>query len=152
VNAIDFYRVGNFLYRYKVPILPKVIKYLIFLLFNSIIPYRATIGSKTRCMYGGIGVVIHSQAIIGSNVAIGQGVTIGRKLVDSSPVIGDNVYIAAGSKVLGDICIGNNVIIGANAVVIHDVPSNSIVVGSPARVVRKLDVSIYDNDILGNIL
>jgi serine O-acetyltransferase len=53
------------------------------------------------------------------------------------PVIGDNVYIAAGSRVLGGIKIGNDVIIGANAVVIKDVPDNCIVAGIPAKVISK---------------
>jgi len=150
VNAIYFYRVANFFYTYKIPILPSLIKYLIFLLFNSIVPYEAKIGARSRFMYGGIGVVIHKRAVIGDNVALGQGITIGRKLTDSVPIIGSDVYIAAGARVLGDIHIGDNVIIGANSVVIHDVPSNTIVAGSPAKVVRGIESSIYD--ILGDIV
>ena len=101
-------------------------------------------------MYGGIGVVLHKNTIIGDNVAIGQGITIGRKLSDGVPTIGDNVYISAGSRVLGDIIIGNNVIIAANSVVIKDVPNNSIVAGAPAKVVKNINQDIYS--LLGVIL
>lgn len=60
------------------------------------------------------------------------------------PTIGDDVYISAGARLLGDITVGDNVIIGANSVVISDVPSNSIVAGVPARVIRTIDESVYD--------
>lgn len=53
------------------------------------------------------------------------------------PYIGDNVEIKAGAKVIGDVYIGDDVIIGANAVVVKDVPAHSIVVGVPARVIKK---------------
>ena len=52
------------------------------------------------------------------------------------PIIGDNVFIGAGAKILGDITIGDNCVIGANSVVVKSVPSNSIVAGVPAKVLR----------------
>ncbi|MDN5874218.1 MAG: hypothetical protein L0H29_07555, partial [Sinobacteraceae bacterium] len=72
-----------------------------------------------------------------------QGVTIGgnwgRAVGERSlPVIGNNVWIMAGAKVLGPITIGNNVLIGANAVVLSDVPDNSVVAGVPGRVLRPI--------------
>jgi len=144
MNAIYFYRIANFFYRKNIPIIPGIIKAIIFVLFNSVIPYSAKIGVGSRFAYGAIGVVVHSQAVIGRKVIIGQGVTIGRQLdPDGVPRIGDNVYISAGAKVLGDVSIGNNVIIGANAVVIKDVPENSIVAGIPARLIRRVDDDIY---------
>jgi serine O-acetyltransferase len=60
------------------------------------------------------------------------------------PVIGNDVYISAGARLLGDIAVGNNVIIGANAVVVKDVPDNSIVAGVPAKLIRKIDQPIYE--------
>jgi len=79
---------------------------------------------------------IVSAKSIGMNCWINQQVTIGYTTPDGAPVIGDNVKIFAGAKVLGDIKIGNNVIIGANAVVVKDVPEDCTVVGVPARIVR----------------
>lgn len=84
-----------------------------------------------------MGVVIHSRAVIGENCTIAQQVTIGgRSGIFNVPIIGNNVYLGAGCKVLGDVHVGDNVVIGANAVVIHDVPENAIVAGVPAKVLR----------------
>lgn len=145
MNAISFYRVAFWLDSKKVPFLPMAIKYLIFLLFNSVVPYTCVIGKGSKFAYGAIGVVIHSRAQIGERVIIGQGVTIGRQLdPEGIPEIGDNVYISAGARILGEIKVGNNVIIGANAVVVKDVPENSVVAGVPAKVIKSLDVDIYE--------
>ena len=57
----------------------------------------------------------------------------------TTPVIGDNVHFGVGSKIIGSVVIGNNVVIGANAVVTHDVPSNSVVAGIPAKKLRTLE-------------
>lgn len=145
MNAIVFYRMAHWLYKRHIPILPEILRYVIFFLFNSAIPYSAEIGRESKFAYGGIGVVVHKQAKIGRRVLIGQGVTIGRKLDPNGvPVIGDNVYISTGAKILGGITIGNNVIIGANAVVIKDVPDNCIVAGVPAKVIREVTQDIYE--------
>jgi serine O-acetyltransferase len=84
--------------------------------------------------------MIHDSVTIGKNATIYNGVTIGLKHDDDKlgPVLGDNVYVGTGAKVLGNIKIGNNVSIGANAVVIGDVPDNCIAVGIPARVRGKI--------------
>lgn len=73
---------------------------------------------------------------IGRNCWINQQVTIGFSDKSHSPYIGDNVEIKAGAKVIGGVKIGDDVIIGANAVVVTDVPSHSIVVGVPAKVIK----------------
>lgn len=73
---------------------------------------------------------------IGKNCWINQQVTIGFSDKIHSPFIGNNVNIKAGAKVIGDVIIGDDVIIGANAVVVKDVPSHSIVVGVPAKVIK----------------
>lgn len=80
--------------------------------------------------------VIHKRVVIGKYCAIGPRVTIGgRSGHYEVPIIGDNTKIHAGAVVIGPIRIGKNVIIGANAVVIHDVPDNTIVAGVPARII-----------------
>ena len=68
-------------------------------------------------------------------MTIFQGVTIGSMRGKGVPVIGNNVVIAAGAKVIGDVRIGNNVFIGANAVVVKDVPDGAVVGGNPARII-----------------
>lgn len=142
INAVNLYRIANKLYKCKIPIIPKIIKLIIFLVYNSILPYECEIGKNTLLGYGGIAVVIHKDAIIGNDCIISQGVTIGGKQNSKGvPVIGNNVHIGAGAKVLGNISIGNNVSIGANAVVLKDIPDNSIAVGVPARIIKLNEVS-----------
>lgn len=144
LNAINIYRIGNWCYRHNVPLIPFFTKILIFILYNSIIPFTTQIGEKSKLAYGGIGVVIHARSKIGDKVIIGQNVTIGRALdPEGIPEIGDNVYISAGARIIGKIKIGDNVIIGANAVVTKDVPSNTIVAGVPATKLRNVEVDIY---------
>jgi serine O-acetyltransferase len=144
MNSIKLYRISNYLYRKKVPFLPWLIKMIIFLIFNSVIPPSASIGRKSKLAYGGIGVVIHAKAKIGERVIIGQNTTVGRQLdPEGVPVIGDDVYISAGARILGDVRIGNNVIVGANSVVIKNVPDNCIVAGVPAKIIRNIDENIY---------
>ena len=114
------------------------------LLFHCYIPYSVEIGEGFAVGYWGMGIVIHPQVKIGRNVFIAHGVTIGgRNQSPNVPKIEDNVYIATGAKVLGDITIGSGSIVGPNAVVIRDVPPRSIVVGVPARISRE-DINIRD--------
>lgn len=83
-------------------------------------------------------IIFHPQAVIGNNCEIMQGVTLGNNIlkdIDAVPVIGDEVLICAGAKVIGGVKVNNNVVIGANSVVNMDVPSNSVVAGVPAKVV-----------------
>jgi|SRR5690554_5549527 len=135
---IHIYRIANKLYRYKVPLLPKLLYYLQYLLFNCSIPPSTSIGEKTKFAYGGIGVVIHGRTIIGDKCIIGQGITIGGKSKSENvPRIGNNVYLSAGCRILGDVAIGDNSIVGANAVVVTDVPANCIAAGIPAKIIKR---------------
>lgn len=77
LNAMFFYRQARWLYLHHIPFLPIFLELLIFLIYNSKVPYQAEIGKGTMLGYGGIGVVIHSKAKIGSNCMIAQQVTIG---------------------------------------------------------------------------
>lgn len=143
MNAIHLYRVAHWCYRRRIPIVPALLRNLIFLIFNSYIPPSAYIGRGTVFAYGAIGVVLHADARIGRGCVIGQGVTIGASEAYVSrekhrcPTIGDHCYIGAGARILGDIVVGDRCQIGAAAVVIRDVPSHAIVVGAPARIVGK---------------
>ncbi len=102
-----------------------------------------TIGPGLFFLHGFSTIV--SAKSIGNNCWINQQVTIGYTTPDGAPVIGDNVRIYAGAKVLGDITVGNNVIIGANAVVVKDVPENCTVVGVPAYIIKKNGVKTRGN-------
>ena len=87
-----------------------------------------------------MGVVIGETSIIGENVTLFQGVTLGgtgKEKGKRHPTLGNNVVVGAGAKILGNIKVGDNVSVGANAVVIHDVPPNSTVVGVPGRIARR---------------
>jgi serine O-acetyltransferase len=78
-----------------------------------------------------IGVVINSKVIAGKNITIESGVVIGDEK-GLSPSLGDNVFIGAGAKIIGNVTVGNNVKIGANAVVVKDIPDNCTALGIPA--------------------
>lgn len=101
----------------------------------------ATIG-KGLFIDHGTGVVIGETAIIGNNVTMFHGVTLGgtgnEKTKKRHPTIGNNVFIGSGAKVLGNINIGNNVKIGANAVVLKDVEEGRTIVGVPGCVVKEI--------------
>jgi serine O-acetyltransferase len=81
--------------------------------------------------------VLNAESI-GDNFSCIHGCTIGKK-DGKRPRIGDNVNMCAGSMIIGDITIGNNVTIGAGAIVVKDVPDNCVVVGNPARIIKRFD-------------
>ena len=108
-------------------------------LCSHAISAQATVGEGTKFYHHGLGIVVHQDAVIGSNCIIFQNVTIGEKhsAKDNNhgvPTIGDNVMIGAGAVLLGDVHIGDNAVIGANAVIVKDVPSDKTAVGIPARI------------------
>lgn len=101
------------------------------------ISYKSVIGEGVVFPHP-IGIVIGEGVRIGKGVKIWQQVTIGSHGKNNKclayPIIGDNVKIFSGAKIFGDIKIGNDSVIGANAVVINDVPENSVAVGVPAKI------------------
>lgn len=143
-NVMIYYRFAHWLHRHSIPILPKAITYFIRLVFSAWIPATARLGKNVKFGYGGLGVVVHGDAIIGNNVLIAQNVTIAGKKGEV-PVIHDNVYIGAGAKILGKVVIESGSIIGANAVVVRDVPPRSIVGGIPAKLIREnIELNDYE--------
>jgi serine O-acetyltransferase len=133
------YRTANTLYRWKVPVAPYMIQQFLRFGFSCFIPYKTQIGNKNiHFGHNGLGIVLDYRCVIGNNVRIDQEVTIGIRWDEkTAPIIGNNVRIGAGAKVLGSIRIGDNARIGANAVVLTDVPDGATAVGVPARIILK---------------
>ena len=132
------YRTSNTLYRWKIPVLPFLIQQFLRFGFCCFIPYQTRIGTKNiHFGHNGMGICLDYRVVIGNNVRIYQHVTIGIRWDEKvAPIIGDNVRIGAGAKVLGSIRIGNNARVGANAVVLIDVPDGATAVGVPAKIIR----------------
>lgn len=135
--AMFFHRLAHFLYKIHIPIIPRLISQISRLLTLIEIHPGAQIGKRFFIDHGN-GVVIGETAIIGDDVLMYQGVTLGgtgKEHGKRHPSIGNNVVIGAGAIILGNIKIGDNSRIGAGAVVTKPVPPNSTVVGNPARVI-----------------
>ncbi len=135
-KILKMYRIANFLYRKKIPLIPKIITKLIRIIFSAEIPCSCKLGCGVQLKHGGLGVVIHDRAVIGNNTTIFQHVTIGGRENRGVPQIGENVYIGAGACILGNVKVGNNVKIGANSIVIKDVPDSVTVGGIPAKILK----------------
>jgi len=136
-HAITAHRVIHALWKRRVPLLPRFLSEVVHRVYGIDIHPGATIGPGFFIDHG-TGVVIGGTAIVGRDVTIYQGVTLGGTSLQRKkrhPTICDNVTVGSGAAVLGDITIGENVKIGANSVVVKDVPPNSTVVGIPGRVV-----------------
>lgn len=116
----------------------KVLKFISEMLLGMELPCEAIIGRRFVIEHIG-GIVVSGDAIFGDDCVMRNGVTVGlrNRGVRGSPMLGNRVDIGAGAKLLGPIQIGDDVAIGANAVVITDVPANSIAVGIPARIIPK---------------
>jgi serine O-acetyltransferase len=139
------YRFGRWRYTIKSRWirLPFSFLYKVLYLFIQIItgielPCEVKVGRRFMIEHFG-GIVVSGDASFGDDVIIRNGVTVGLRHtgIRGSPIIGNRVDIGAGAKLLGPIQIGDDVAIGANAVVIKDVPANSIAVGVPARIIQK---------------
>ena len=102
------------------------------------IPPRVTIGAEFHIIHAEGSLSIHPEAVIGDRLGVMHNVTIGTNMGPGAPVIGDDVFIGVNSTVLGPIRIGDRVRIAANTAVTTDGPSDSVVVGSPARIYPRL--------------
>ena len=140
-HAILAHRLAHRLYRWGVPLAPRVISQISRFLTGIEIHPGATIGRRFFIDHG-MGVVIGETTEIGDDVLLYQGVTLGgtgNETGKRHPTLGNRVVVGTGAKILGNIRIGNHVRIGAGSVVVHPVPDNSTVVGVPGRVVRLRD-------------
>jgi len=140
LHALMFYKMARSMKSLSVPLLPRLFSQIGRWITGIEIHPCAEIG-KGLFIDHGMGVVVGETTILGDNVTMFQGVTLGgtgKEKGKRHPTIGNNVVIGAGAKVLGNIKIGNNVMIGSNAVVLRDVPDDSTVVGVPGRIAKKL--------------
>ncbi|MFZ5799886.1 MAG: serine O-acetyltransferase EpsC [Candidatus Omnitrophota bacterium] len=157
-HAMVAYRIARALLKIKIPFLPRALSQLARFFTGIEIHPGATIG-KGLFIDHGMGVVIGETSILGDNITLYQGVTLGgtgKEKGKRHPTLGNNVVIGTGAKVLGNITIGDNSYIGANAVVIKDVPANSTVVGVPGRITKqdgkKIDVDLDHIHIIDPIM
>ena len=144
LQAILFHRVAHLLYKLRIPVIPRLISFVARFLTGIEIHPGAAIGQGFFIDHG-MGVVIGETAIVGDNVLLYQGVTLGgtgKECGKRHPTVGSNVVVGAGAKVLGNIEIGSNVRIGAGSVVLRSVPSNCTVVGVPGRIIYRSGVRV----------
>ena len=140
--AMLVYRFGRWRYGVRPPLLRKFFSLIYRVLYKLAqiltgieLPCEVPVGRNFVIDHFG-GIVISGYAKFGDNCRIRNGVVVGLRRVEEkfAPVVGNNVDIGAGAKLLGPIRIGNNVLIGANAVVLCDVPDDSIAIGVPAMI------------------
>jgi len=145
LHALTWHRVAHFLWRHNLKFAARLVSQITRFFTGIEIHPGATIG-KGFFIDHGMGVVIGETAEIGDNCLLYHGVTLGGVSLEKKkrhPTLGNNVVVGAGAKVLGAITLGDGTQVGANAVVLKDVPPNSVVVGIPGRVVvqdgRRID-------------
>lgn len=139
IHALISHRIAHSFYKHKMFFISRLISQINRFITGIEIHPGATIGSGILIDHG-MGVVIGETAIVGNRVTIYHGTTLGGTGKESGkrhPTVGNDVIIGAGAKVLGPITIGDNSKVGANSVVLKDVPTNSTVVGIPAKVINK---------------
>ncbi len=138
-HAVLFHRLAHKLWKWRVPLLPRVISQVSRFFTGIEIHPGATIGPGFFIDHG-MGVVIGETAEVGADVTLYHGVTLGGTSLAKGkrhPTLGDRVVVGAGAKILGAITIGEDSRIGANAVVVKSVPANSVVVGVPGQIVKR---------------
>lgn len=144
VWVMAVYRFGRWRYGIRPALLRKpfsaiykVLKILVQICTGVDLPCEAVVGRRLVIEHFG-GVIVSGDAVIGDDVVLRHGVTIGLKHTGErgAPIIGNRVDIGAGAKILGAVHIGDGAVIGANAVVLTDVPAGALAVGIPARIKR----------------
>ncbi len=152
-HALLSYRLAHWLWKRRIPFVPRALSQLARFLTGIEIHPGATIGSGMFIDHG-MGVVIGETSEVGNDVTLFQGVTLGgtgKQRGKRHPTLGSHVVVGAGAKVLGPITIGDYVKVGANAVVLQDVPDHSTVVGIPGKIVRIKDERVADEALMDHI-
>jgi serine O-acetyltransferase len=136
-HARQYHRLAHTLFKWRVPVLPRLISHCSRFFTGIEIHPGATIGEGFFVDHG-MGVVIGETSVIGDNVTLYQGVTLGgtsQQHVKRHPTLGNNVVVGVGAQIIGDITIGDDAKVGAGSVVVSSVPPHATVVGVPGRVV-----------------
>ena len=143
-QALSVHRITHKLWKYNLPLLPRLLSQITRFLTGVEIHPGARIGAGVFIDHG-MGVVIGETSEIGDRCLLYQGVTLGgtgKETGKRHPTLEANVVVGAGAKVLGGICVGTNTRIGAGSVVVKNVEANSTVVGIPGRIVHQSGVKI----------
>jgi len=132
------YTIGSRVLRAPFSFIYRILKVLSQILTGIDLPCEVVVGRRFTIEHFG-GIIISGDAVFGDDCVVRNGVTVGLRHTGhrGAPVFGNRVDVGAGAKILGPIRIGDDVAIGANAVVITDVPANSLAVGVPARIVPR---------------
>ena len=136
-HARQYHRLAHALFNWRVPVLLRFISHISRFCTGIEIHPGATIGEGFFVDHG-MGVVVGETSIIGDNVTLYQGVTLGgtsQQKKKRHPTLGNNVVVGVGAQIIGDVTIGDDAKVGAGSVVISSVPPNATVVGVPGRVV-----------------
>jgi serine O-acetyltransferase len=139
LHALWFYRLNHWLWNHSMRLLSRWLSQVARLLTGIEIHPAAQIGRRLFIDHG-MGVVIGETSVIGDDVTLYQGVTLGGTGKEKSkrhPTIGNGVVIGAGARVLGNIRVGDNSRVGAGSVVLRDVPDNATIVGVPGHIVLR---------------
>ena len=141
LHAVWSYRFSHWLWTHKLRFFARFVAAIARVLTNVDIHPAATIGERLFIDHG-IGVVVGETSIIGNDVTLYQGVTLGGTSLEHGkrhPTLGNGVTVGAGAKILGAITIGHDARIGANSVVIRDVPPGAVVVGVPGQIISRTE-------------
>lgn len=148
-NLISIYRIQRWFYRHRIPVIPKLIQLLIFLIYNSKITGDSIIGKGSYFVCKGISVVLIPGTKIGNNCVLGLRFSTVRKFpYKDVPQIGNNVWCGPNCVIAGPVIIEDDVIIAGNSFVDKSVPKGAIVAGSPAKIIgwrKNLSYNIEQN-------
>jgi|TARA_B110000240_G_C13409046_1_gene414375 putative colanic acid biosynthesis acetyltransferase WcaB len=141
------YRIASYINKrkfLKLMFFPYLILHRIFFdwILGVEININAKIGSGFR-LFHGQGLVINGDSIVGNNCLFRNGITLGTKLnqngeLSKAPILGHNVCVGSNTVIIGEVTIGNNVVIGAGSVVVKSFPSNTVIAGNPAKIIKRL--------------
>ena len=137
LHAVWFYRINHWLWNHRLFLLARWLSQVARLLTGIEIHPGAKVGRRLFIDHG-MGVVIGETSVVGDDVTLYQGVTLGgtgKEHGKRHPTLEDNVVVGGGAKILGNITVGNNCRIGAGSVVLRNVPENSTVVGVPGHII-----------------